>query len=97
MISKLLGTDAIVLNFNLEETFSSTNNILMVIAFDNQQVFDATNLQMVAELTEEAWTSPKPLRVMYRSFLGVVDVFQRDGPAIKVLVATEENGRSYIF
>jgi uncharacterized protein len=47
----------------IEETFNKQDNILIVIAPDNGDVFTPTNLALIETLTEQAWLLPFTQRV----------------------------------
>ena len=47
----------------LEDTYSKSENILIVIQPRDKQVFTKTNLEFIVELTKQAWLIPNTIRV----------------------------------
>lgn len=47
----------------LQDTYTRSNNVLIVVAPDSGDVFDKNTLRAVSELTERAWTLPFASRV----------------------------------
>lgn len=50
-------------NERLEDTFSASDNVLMIIAPDDGEIFTRQTLNAIEELTREAWQTPYSQRV----------------------------------